>query len=144
MVFEVPSDVALDRLKSRVSRFGFLRFDAHAIVGSVTLDSVVIQRARTRLLNAFGPVFVGQFYCARHQTRLCGVFRMKRPVQIFSSIWLIGVLAFPVFTFVVALWESVELSAALLASLVFFIATLVLLIVFLCLVRFGRWASSGD
>jgi hypothetical protein len=137
IVFDVPMDIAMERLSSRVNRTYFSQLRSQRMVGYVEADEVAIQRVIPMVQNSFKPVFHGAFEAEENQTSLKGILRFHRIVQVFMTLWFLFVALFFVqslieFTFSDAGdWFALLLSLAMLAGGVF-------------IVILGKWFSRND
>lgn len=144
MNFDIPLNVAIERLKSRVWTFSFFRFKSHVMIGSVKLDVVVIRRSTTFVRNSFSPVFIGHFDKEIKETKLSGRFRINRIVQVFTTIWFASVLFFPFFVAVIAVRESGGIWPSLVVGLFSSLASLLLVGISLGIVKFSTWISQYE
>ena len=143
MTFKVSMKVAVDRLNSKVKRFDLPPLKSNGMVGSVKADRVTIYRS-TIMNNSFRPVFIGYFEHGMEGTKLYGKFQMHRYVQIFMTLWIVGVLAFPVLMTIIGVGETGDVLISFLAGLFFGMVSLLLVGFLLGLLKFCEWLSSDD
>ncbi|MBU2862494.1 hypothetical protein KO489_01410 [Reinekea forsetii] len=86
--FQVPIDIAIDRLKGHVDSSYFSSVGKERMVGFVSPKGVKIQRVMPSIQNSFKPFLVGSFSSYENTSTLSGVFRFHRFVQVFMTFWL--------------------------------------------------------
>ncbi|SDJ81755.1 hypothetical protein SAMN04488540_1142 [Ferrimonas sediminum] len=134
-VFDVPIEIAIERLKKGVSTTS--RLTSEGMVGNVSSDIVKIQRVIPMVQNSFKPFLVGSFSSDGNKTVLSGVFRFHRFVQAFMTFW---------FGFIV-LWvtmASVAVAAKPTEAWSFPIFGFLMLCFGVGLVKLGKWFSRND
>jgi hypothetical protein len=137
LIFDVPLEDAINRLRSNVSKTSFSQLTSQGMVGSVSSESVNIQRAIPMVQNSFKPFLVGSFSEVGNKTKLSGVFRFHRFVQVFMTFW---------FGFI-ALWFLVASIAVLAKSSEVWFFPFFGIIMFcfgIGLIKLGKWFSRND
>jgi len=77
---------AARRLEQRTPRRAGLTF-MDKVVGSVTVDRVILRLRHRSARNAFAPTFRGRFENVRGGTYLTGRFGLRRSAQVFTTVW---------------------------------------------------------
>jgi len=77
---------AARRLRQSTPRRAGLTF-TDKVVGSVTPDRVSLRLRHRSARNAFAPIFRGRFEHLRGRTYLTGRFGLRRPAQVFMTVW---------------------------------------------------------
>lgn len=85
--FDVPIELAIERLSSNVNKVSILPRASEEMVGNISGRGVKIWRVIPRVRNSFSPVLVGTFTEEGSKTVLAGVFRFHRAVQAFMMFW---------------------------------------------------------
>lgn len=137
IVFDVPVDMAVARLSSKVNRTYFSNFKSQRMVGRVSEDDVVIQRVIPMVQNSFKPVFIGAFESEENQTSLNGVLRFHRIVQIFMTFWFLCVALFTI-------QSLMHFSMVDGSDWLSVIVSLAMLLFGILLVKIGKWFSRND
>ncbi|ASJ74426.1 hypothetical protein [Granulosicoccus antarcticus] len=138
MAFDVPTDLAISRLKAKVRRFGFFHGGSPKIVGFVGVNSVKLERSAAFVTNSFRPVFVGHFETEINTTKLSGVFRLNRFVQVFMTFWLVFALVIFGIMVVVVVQETGE------AGFMSLIQSLLLIACPFGVMKLGKWIAAND
>lgn len=137
LVFDVPIDVAVERLRSEVSRTTLSRFTSQRMVGSVSEKRTYIHRVIPMVQNSFKPIFIGSFSEKNNKTILSGILRLHRFTQVFVAIWL-GFIA--IWTIVACIGAVAKPSEAWFFPL----AGLFMFGVGLILLSLGQWFARND
>ena len=138
---------AARRLEGRTQRWAGLTF-MDEVIGGVTVDRVVLRRRHRSGRNAFAPVFRAHFEHVRGRTYLTGYFGLRRPAQVFMTLWFCFVAAVCLTAVVAAGTESSKRGAPLwLAIVVGTMAAspgLALGLLGFAALRFGKRSSEAD
>lgn len=137
IVFDVPLDMAIERLGAKVNRTYFSNLKSQRMVGYVSEEAVAIQRVIPMVQNSFKPVFIGAFESEENQTSLNGVLRFHRIVQIFMTFWFIFVALF-------IIQSLIQFSLVDAGAWLSVIASLAMLVFGILLVKVGKWFSRND
>jgi len=85
--FDVPIDVAVTNLQSRVSGSVLSLLGSEGMFGQVRNHTVKLHRVIPMVGNSFKPFLIGSFSTCDNKTVLSGVFRFHRLVQVFLTFW---------------------------------------------------------
>jgi hypothetical protein len=118
------------------------------VVGSASVERVVLRRQRLLWSNSFAPVFRGRFTTENGRTVLRGHFQLRFFVQAFMTFWFAGVGFFVIALLTSALSTAAKAGAPWWRGLLYgFGASLpAFLLAFLGLgvVLVGRWLGRSD
>ena len=81
-------------LHERTARDKLVSCFTDAVVGSVSVDRVVLRRSRPLFYNSFAPIFRGRFTLHSGLTHLVGRFALPPFVQVFMSISFLFLMVF--------------------------------------------------
>ncbi len=148
----VPPDLAAQRLSENTSDWKFPLGLRDTVVGTVSVDQVVLSRARGfRALFSDSPnflVFRGRFVVEADATYLRGQFQLDLIAKCFMASWFGMLISFSVASFVIgpviAIEENVPLWVGFLAGLAFALCCLLFCILGYLLLRYLRWLSRSD
>lgn len=135
--FDVPIDVAVTNLQSKVSGSVLSLLGSEGMVGQVSNHTVKLQRFIPMVGNSFKPFLIGSFSTCGNKTVLSGAFRFHRLVQAFLTFW---------FTFSVLLIASLSMTAFANPSEAWFVPFLGVLCLVggVAIVNIGRWFARND
>lgn len=138
--FRSAHDLAesVDRLRRATKRSAFSAMAEAAAVGTVTAETVRLQRVIPMVRNSFKPFFFGRFETHDGVTVLTGRFDMSMFTKIFMTFWL-GVVALVSGGFLVASLDADSPSAKGFAAV-----PPLMLAAGLGLIVFGKWLARND
>ena len=135
--FDVPIDVAVTNLQSRVSGPVLSLLGSEGMVGQVSNHRVKLQRVIPMVGNSFKPFLIGSFSTSGNKTVLSGVFRFHRIVQAFLTFW---------FTFSALLIVLLSVTAFANPAESWFVPFFGVLFLAggVAMVNIGRWFARND
>jgi len=138
---------AARRLEGRTQRWAGLTF-MDKVVGTVTVDRVILRRRHRSGRNAFAPIFRGRFEHVRGRTYLTGYFGLRRSAQAFMTLWFCFVAAFCVTAVASVAGESSKRGAplwlAIVVGMIFAFPGLALGLLGFASLRFMKRLSEAD
>lgn len=135
--FDMPLDVAVKRLQTKVDSAILPWTASGAMFGTVSKDHVRIQRVHPRIQNSFKPVFIGAFREVDDTAQLVGVVRLNRFIQLYITFWL-GLVSLSLILFSVAAMLGPAQS-----WFIPFIVVL-MLVVGVALIYLSNWLTRND
>jgi len=135
--FDVPIDVAVANLQSRVSGSVLSLLGSEGMVGQVSNHTVKLQRVIPMVGNSFKPFLIGSFSTRGNKTVLSGVFRFHRLVQAFLTFWFAFSALFIVLLSVAAFANPSEIWFFPLFGIMFLGGGV-------AMVNIGRWFARND
>lgn len=143
-----PADEAARRLSNKTSDWKFPLGLHDMIVGSVSVDRVVLSRVRPFFNFGAAPVFRGRFVAERGGTYLVGQFQLDPIAKTFMTIWFGGVGVFCTGSLILGPVTAIQDNSALWLGVLIGVAFALLGIVFgiagYFFLRFLRWLSKSD
>ena len=134
--FDVPLDIAIERLSSKVKTFSFSSYKHQGMMGKVSKNGAMIFRNIPYLRNPFKPILFGSFEREGDKTIFFGSFRIHRFGKVFMTIWF----GF----FILSLLLSLSLVTSDSKSWAGPFEDLVFIISGIGFIKFGKWFSAKD